>query len=78
MEYPTSGWVNFQSATLGQFCIGGYTATRRRLNDVFAVRNCSGFTTGSGHLGNKKSEQVHLGLSLLNRAADPHRPPHNL
>src|SRR5579863_4520883 len=21
-EYPTSGWVNFQSATLGQFCIG--------------------------------------------------------
>jgi hypothetical protein len=23
MEYPTSGWVNFQSATLGQFCIGG-------------------------------------------------------
>jgi hypothetical protein len=26
MEYPTSGWVNFQSATLGQFCIGGNTA----------------------------------------------------
>ena len=27
MEYLTSGWVNFQSATLGQFCIGGYKAT---------------------------------------------------
>jgi hypothetical protein len=22
MEYPTWGWVSFQSATLGQFCIG--------------------------------------------------------
>src|SRR5208337_4511819 len=22
-EYPTLGWVNFQSAILGQFCIGG-------------------------------------------------------
>jgi len=22
-EYPTPGWINFQSATLGQFCIGG-------------------------------------------------------
>src|SRR5579875_4229943 len=21
-EYPTPGWVSFQSATLGQFCIG--------------------------------------------------------
>jgi len=24
-EYPTPGWVNFQSAILGQFCIGGNT-----------------------------------------------------
>jgi len=23
-EYPTPGWVSFQSATLGQFCTGGY------------------------------------------------------
>jgi hypothetical protein len=28
LEYPTSGWVNFQSATLGQFCIGGYSVTQ--------------------------------------------------
>ncbi|MGA7617857.1 hypothetical protein, partial [Candidatus Binatus sp.] len=25
LEYPTPGWINFQSATLGQFCIGGNT-----------------------------------------------------
>jgi hypothetical protein len=27
-EYLTSGWVSFQSATLGQFCTGGYTVAR--------------------------------------------------
>src|SRR5258708_38581736 len=29
-EYPTPGWVNFQSATLGQFCIGGNNVLRGR------------------------------------------------
>jgi hypothetical protein len=26
VEYPTPGWVNFQSATLGQFSTGGNIA----------------------------------------------------
>jgi hypothetical protein len=31
-EYPAPGWVNFQSATLAQFCPGDYTlATLRSL-----------------------------------------------
>lgn len=33
MGYTTPGWVNFQSATLGQFRIGGYPVCEKWLKD---------------------------------------------
>lgn len=42
-EYPTPGWVNFQLATPGQFCIGGNThsldPTIRPINVAFPPRS---------------------------------------
>jgi hypothetical protein len=40
-EYPTPGWVSFQSATQGQLCIGGYNGLEasicRDQNVVFSA-----------------------------------------